>query len=241
MIICKPAGVTSVSANEHPSYPAAHLLAASQRLMWRVSAGTITTSAISIILTGPIDTIVLLGAVAATASLERWDGGAFVAPAGLVAADYADAFRGTVAHWWTFTALAGSVQLKITLTQAGSSVISATNLLAGNAATIDGVEYPLQESLVDTSIRAQLLDGSEYYKKRDIYRAFSGTIRADRAATVEPLLRAVCRTYGSVPMAVQIAPTVADAFLVYGRLGMAKASHAWPTVSQASFELVEVV
>lgn len=242
MIICKPASINTVTASsENSMHPDDNLLDARPKLVWKAAGPSVTSATLILTITGPVDTVILLGAVAATATLERWTGSAYAAPAGLVAADYADSYAGTMAHWWAFPALTGSVQLRITLTQTGSSVISATNLLAGNAATIDGVEYPLQESLVDTSIRAQLLDGSEYYKKRDIYRVFSGTIRADRGATVEPLLRAVCRTYGSVPMAVQIAPTVADAFMVYGRMGMAQASHAWPTVSHASFELVEVV
>lgn len=243
MIICRPSvNITSVTADENPVYPAANLLSARPKLVWRASTGTLTSLAVSLTLTGPVNTVVLLGTVAATAALTWWNGSAWVAPAGLAAEDYAETFGNTVAHWWTFTLMeSGTQQFRISLAQTGSSVIGASTLVAGRALTVDGVEYPLQESLVDTSIRAQLLDGSEYYKKRDIYRAFSGTLRADRAATVEPLLRAVCRTYGSVPMAVQIAPTVADAFMVYGRLGMAQASHAWPTVSQASFELVEVV
>lgn len=240
MIICRPKTIATVTASsENATYPDNNLLSPRPKLTWRAANSSVTSATLVLTLTGPVDTVVLTGAVAASATIERWTGSAYAAPAGLVAADYADAFGGTTTHWWTFTALTGSVQLRISLAQTGSSVISASTLVAGDGLTVDGVEYPLQESLIDTSVRAPLLDGSEYYKKRDIYRVFAGSLRADRASTVEPLLRAVCRTYGSIPMAVQIAPAVSDAFMVYGRLGMAQVSHDWPTVSQASFEIVE--
>lgn len=243
MIILPPKSIASVTASSaHADYPASSLLRESPKLRWIAASSSVTSATLTWTVTGPVDTVVLHHAVAATVTLQYYTGGTWATPPGLDAEEYDDPlFSGYTTHWLTFTALSGSVQLRLTLTQAGTSTIRAANLLAGSAVTVDGVVYPLQESLLDTSIRTPLLNGEEYYLKRDVPRIFTGNVLADRAATVRALLLDIGRRYGATPCAVQLAPPWGEDFFVYGRLGMPQASHILPTYSQAAFELREMV
>lgn len=241
MIILPPTTISSLTADS-ANARAANLLLESPKRIWRAASSSVTSATLTWSITGPVDTVVLHHAVANAATLEYYTGSAWATPPGIDAADYDDPlFSGYTTHWLTFTALTGSVQLRLTLTQAGTSTIRAANLLAGSAVTVDGVVYPLQEGLIDTSIRTPLLNGEEYYHKRDVPRMFSGSVLADRAATVRALMLDIGRRYGATPCAVQLAPPWGDDFMVYGRLGMPRAAHAWPTYSSASFELVELM
>lgn len=243
MIILPPKTIASVTASSaHADFPGSELLRESPKRRWIAASSSVTSATLTWSITGPVDTVVLHHAVANAATLEYYTGAAWASPPGLDAAYYDDPLFPTyTTHWLTFTALTGSVQLRLTLTQAGTSTIRAANLLAGSAVTVDGVVYPLQEGLIDTSIRTPLLNGEEYYLKRDIPRMFTGSVLADRAVTVRALMLDIGRRYGSTPCAVQLAPPWGDDFMVYGRLGMPQASHAWPTYSSASFELVELM
>lgn len=243
MIILTPTTIASVTASSaHANYPDDNLLVESAKLRWIAASGSVTSATVVFTCTGPVDCVSLFGAVVDTATLEYWTGTAYAALPGISATEYDDPFFiGYTNHWFTFTALTGSVQLRLTLTQIGSSTIRAANLHVGTELEVDGVEYPLQEGLIDTSIRTPLLNGEEYYKKRDTYRVFSGTARAGRATAVRGLLLDVARRHGSRPLPVRLAPPWGDDFLVYGRLSMPQAAHAWPIYSQVSFELVEVM
>lgn len=243
MIILPPTTISSLTADSaNASYPAANLLLESPKRIWIAASSSVTSATLTWSITGPVDTVVLHHAVADTVTLEYYTGSTWATTPGLDAEEYDDPlFSGYTTHWLTFTALSGSVQLRLTLTQAGTSAIRAANLLAGSAVAVDGVVYPLQESLLDTSIRTQLLNGEEYYLKRDVPRMFSGSVLADRAATVRALMLDIGRRYGSTPCAVQLAPPWGDDFMVYGRLGTPQASHILPTYSQAAFELREMV
>jgi len=243
MIILPPTTISSLTADSaNASYPAANMLLESPKRIWRAASDAVTSATLSWTITGPVDTVVLHHAVADAVTLEYYTGSTWATPPGLDAETYDDPlFSGYITHWITFTALSGSVQLRLTLTQTGSSTIRAANLLAGSAVTVDGVVYPLQESLLDTSIRTPLLNGEEYYLKRDVPRMFTGSVLADRATTVRALMLDIGRRYGATPCAVQLAPPWGDDFMVYGRLGMPQASHAWPIYSQAAFELREMV
>lgn len=243
MIILPPTTIASVTASSaHADYPGSELLQESPKRRWIAASGAVTSATLTWSITGPVDTVVLHHAVADAATLQYWTGSAWATPPGLDAEEYDDPlFSGYTTHWIAFTALTGSVQLRLTLTQTGSSTISASNLLTGSAVNVEGVVYPLQESLLDTSIRTPLLSGEEYYLKRDVLRMFTGSVLADRAATVRALLLDIGRRYGATPCAVQLAPPWGDDFLVYGRLGAPQASHILPTYSQAAFELREMV
>jgi hypothetical protein len=243
MIILPPTTISSLTADSaNASYPAANLLRESPKRIWRADSDAVTSATLTWSINGPVDTVVLHHVVADTATLEYYTGATWASPPGLDVAYYDDPLFPTyTTHWRMFTALTGSVQLRLTLTQTGTSTIRAACLLAGSAVTVDGVVYPLQESLLDTSIRTPLLNGEEYYLKRDVPRMFTGSVLADRAATVRALLLDIGRQYGATPCAVQLAPPWGDDFLVYGRLGAPQATHAWPTYSQAAFELREMV
>jgi hypothetical protein len=243
MIILPPTTISSLTADSaNASYPAANLLRESPKRIWRADSDAVTSATLTWTVTGPVDTVVLHHAVAATVTLEYYTGASWASPPGLDAAYYDDPLFPTyTTHWLTFTALTGSVQLRLTLTQSGTSTIRAANLLAGSAVAVEGVIYPLQEGLLDTSIRTPLLNGEEYYLKRDVARMFSGSALADRGVTVRALMLDVARRHGSRPLPVQLAPPWGDDFFVYGRLSMPQASHAWPTYSSVSFELREMV
>ncbi len=242
MNICLPTTISAITASsEHATYPDDHLLLPRPRVVWQAASGAVTSATLTCTLTGPVDTVVLLGAVAATAVLEVWTGSAWAAPAGLEAADYADTYQATTGWWWHCTALTGSVQLRITLTQSGAATIRAALLVAGTQVAVPGVQYPVAEVPVDTGFTSTRLDGSPYYKERTIYRLVTATVRAERATSARALLRDVYHAHGRRPLAVQVVPGWGDDWLLYASLSPPQAAHGLPLYSQASFELAEVV
>ena len=83
MIICKPATIGTVTASsENATYPDGNLLDARPKLVWQAASSAVTSATLVLTITGPVDTVVLPGAVAATATLERWTGSAYAAPVG---------------------------------------------------------------------------------------------------------------------------------------------------------------
>lgn len=243
MIILPPTTIPSVTASSEDWVATDdRLLLESPKLGWAAASAAVSSASLTWTVTGPVNTVVLHHAVADTVTLEYYTGTIWTTPPGLTSSSHADPLSPShETHWFSFTALTGSVVLRLICTQLDTNIITATNLLAGLAVTVTGVLYPLQESLLDTSIRTPLLNGEEYYRKRDVARVFSGTALSDRASTVRALLLDIGRRHGSKPVAVQLAPPWGDDFVVYGRLGMPQAAHILPTYSQAAFELREMV
>ena len=107
-------------------------------------------------ITGPVDTVVLHHAVADTVTLQYWTGIAWATPPDLDAEEYDDPlFSGYTTHWIAFTALTGSGQLRLTLTQTGSSTISASNLLTSPA-----VPYSSPRTPVSTDAHSKRITGN---------------------------------------------------------------------------------
>ena len=242
MNICLPTTISAITASsEHATYPDDHLLLPRPRVVWQAASGAVTSATLTCTLTGPVDTVVLLGAVAATAVLEVWTGSAWAAPAGLEAADYADTYQATTGWWWHCTALTGSVQLRITLTQSGAATIRAALLVAGTQVAVPGVQYPVAEGLVDSSVITTMSDGTVHVRKRAAARTFAATLRATRD---------VCRSFlqtsrgiGRTATMFNLCTTVdADKWMVYGRFSsLPQGTHDLPTLSVVQFAIEEAL
>lgn len=146
--------------------------------------------------------------------------------------------------WVSFEQFTGAVNITIDIRKdaANPDIISAGVLMIGDPVDIPGVQYPLEEGLVDYSIEDSLSNGAQYYKRRDIVRTFSGTAIFERKKYFQDFMRDIVRLYGRTPMMVSLLDTETNTdFILYGRLAsMPAASHFSHTYSSLNFQLVEV-
>ena len=114
--------------------------------------------------------------------------------------------------------------------------------MIGNPVDVPGVQYPLEESLLDYSIEDTLANGAQYYKRRDIVRTFAGTAVFKRKQYFQDFMRDIVRLYGRTPMMVSLLDSTANTdFILYGRLAsMPQASHFSHDYSSLNFQFVEV-
>lgn len=168
-----------------------------------------------------MDALCLHSCAVQTAALALYDevGLAWTSVPGLVQDDIADTSGNALtSHWFTFTELTGAWTLRLTLTRrtAGTLAIRAGCLAAGKQSTLEGVQYPLSEGLVDTSLLLTMSDGSINYRPRARWRTFGGTILTTRATGVTEMMNDIARVYGAQPLAVHLLPGGGDRYFVWG-------------------------
>ena len=246
MNIVLPDTITSLTASSNdPNLPALNLLHESPGVYWRAASDAVTSATVEFEAVVTAASAVVLHAVqAGTVVLEQWNGSAWATPAGLSSEQIVDAYTGSLASWYfRFTALtAGTRRMRLTVPRlAAGKIIQAGCLVFGEEITVTGVQYPLTEGLVDSSIALQMSDGTMNYRPRARWRQFSGTVLTDRAVGVPALLRRVARRFGSIPLAVHLVPDAGDEWFAWGRFGMPQAAHAWPTLGQVQFTIDEVL
>lgn len=244
MKIIKPLTITSLTASSSDiNLPVANLLNDSASVYWRAATDAVTSATIEFSAEGTIDAVCLHSCLVGSATLEWWDGDSWEAVPGLALDDISNSYTGRASFWWDFSESTGALTLRLTLTRHASAVaIRAGCLAMGKSVTVTGVQYPLAEGMVDTSLQLTMSDGSINYRPRARWRTFSGTILADRAAGVPAIMRDVAWVYGSLPMPIHLIPGGGDNYFLWGRLmDMPAASHAWPTLGQISFSVVEVL
>ncbi len=148
------------------------------------------------------------------------------------------------ALWVNFDQFEAAVDITITLYKAAGTpeILSAGSLVVGEMEKIPGLQYPIGDDLVDYSLSRELSNGASYYKKRDIVRRLSGTIRLPRLPDFYNLQRRIARKYGSRPLMWNLMDCMAMEFVVYGKLqAMPSGSHENNTRSTIDFELLEVL
>jgi len=244
MKILRPSTITALSASSTDAIkPVANLLHSSGAIFWRAATAAVTSATLDLTVTGPVDALCLHACAAGTVGLQMWSGSAWVSVPGIVVDEVSNSYPGGMAsHWFTFTSLAGTVRMLLTLTRHSSAVaIQAGCLAVGRQTTVTGVQYPLTEGLVDTSLQLTMSDGSLNYRPRARWRTFAGTVLTDRATGVPAMMNDVVRTYGAQPLAVHLLPGGEDRYFVWGRFDMPQASHAWPTYGQVGFAITEVL
>lgn len=240
MIHLEPIAITSATstAGGDATYPASNLLLDPAETYAR-SAEDVTTWKVSVVLTGPVSSLCVLGVVADSLTLTV--GGS--APAGLTEETIDDPIIvGRTSYWWTFTERTGAQTFVLTFTRdLADQVARAGVVRAGKIYNTDGVLYPLDEGVDDPTVVLQMADGSLYHGPQlRTVRTFGVTVRAAKA-DIATLCDSCRRTGGRTTMW-HLAPEWGDRYFVYGRLAaQPQANHAWPTVSTASLAVREVV
>lgn len=146
--------------------------------------------------------------------------------------------------WVSFEQFSGSVNITIELRKDATTpkTLAAGVLMIGDPIDVPGVQYPLEETLLDYSIEDTLLNGAQFYKRRDIVRVFSGTAVFERKKYFQEFMRDIVRLYGRTPMMVSLLDTQTNTdFVFYGRLSaMPTASHFSYDYSSLNFQFIEV-
>lgn len=146
--------------------------------------------------------------------------------------------------WVSFEQFSGAVNITVELrkTATNTETISAGVLMVGDPVDVPGVQYPLEEGLVDYSIEDTLSNGAQFYKRRDIVRYFAGSAIFERKKYFQDFMRDIVRLYGRTPMMVSLLDTETNTdFILYGRLqAMPTASHFSFDYSSLNFQFVEV-
>ena len=247
MKMLAPVAISSVSlySGQTPnlSYPVGNLLLDAPEVYFSIVTGALNVR-VSAIVTGTINSFVLVGVQSMAGAVTITSAGAAVP--GAVVTAYADPYRvGRKNHWITFTQqTVSSAEFRITITAtlgATEEVIRAGVLKAGITTEHTGLLFPLSEVSEDPTPVVQMADGSLYRAAQlPVRRTFGATMRAART-TVETFVD-TCRRSQGVPTMFQLAPDLGDRYFVYGRMTTQPAAdHSWPVVSNASFSVQEWV
>lgn len=248
MRMLAPVAISSVSLHsgqsQNPSYPVGNVLLDAPEAYFAVVTGALNVR-ISAIVTGTINSFVLLGVVSLAATVTVTDGSGNAVP-GAAVTGHQDPYRLTRRNYWiTFTEqTVSSAEFLISITAtsgATAEVIRAGVLKAGITTEHAGLLFPLAEASEDPTPVVQMADGSLYRAAAlPVRRTFGATMRAART-TVETFVD-TCRRSQGVPTMFHLAPELGDRYFVYGRMTtQPSADHSWPVVSNASFSVQEWV
>lgn len=229
--------ITLGATSEHASHPATHLLEETPRLRWDAATSSVTSAAVSVTCTRPFTALVVIGAVCADLGVSI---GGSAAP-GLVKQVFTDPFTGKKGYWCTFNSVSAGTTVVVTLTRTGTSTISAEQLLVGATGEYTGVQYPVAEGLVDSSVITPMSDGAVHVRQRAIGRTFAAGIR-QTTTVVRSFLR-TSRAIGRQATMFHLSETVdPEQWLVYGRFAaLPQGSHDLPTLSLVQFSIEEAV
>lgn len=240
MRVLVPVAINSVTASsEKAANPDNWLLLDSPRIRWEALDTTVTSAYVDVAVVPPISGLVVVGVQAATCTVTTTAGAAL---AGIQAEKLDDDIREWDNYWFSFNEITGSsMTLRVNFTKSGSLVIAAGCIQVGRNLELAGVQYPLQESMRDTSMLTELASGNYHYRNRDRVRSYQGTMLMSRA-TDYTAWRSFARYMGGRPGMYYIAPAWGEEWFCYGRmLEMPAGSHQWPTLSVAQFGITEVL
>lgn len=144
------------------------------------------------------------------------------------------------ALWSTIGVIDAPVTAEILLTTTTDQTLYAGIVVAGDALEFPNPKYGLGEMVIDYSISIPLSNGSEYYKKRELVRQFSGILTVERDNYFYSFVSSVIRDNGSVPLAWQITDG-GDNWVVYGKANMPSGVHQYYRHSDINFTITEVV
>ena len=230
--------ITLGASSEHASHPVTRLLEETPRLRWEAASSSVTSASVSATSSSAITALVVTGAVCSDCGLTVSGG---VAPAGLTKQTITDPYTGKKAFWFTFTSISAATTLVATVTRMGTTTISAAQLLVGATGAYTGVQYPVQEGLVDSSVITPMSDGTVHVRQRAIGRTFAAAIR-QTTTVVRSFLR-TSRAIGRQATMFHLSETTdPEQWLVYGRFSaLPQGTHDLPTLSVVQFAIEEAV
>ena len=240
MIMLYPAPlltITLAATSERTSHPVEFLLEETPRLRWSAVDATVASASVTVSCAQAVSSLVVTGAVCADCAVTVGGG----TPPGHAKLTTTDSYTGKKSFWFTFTPVAGLTSLVVTFTRSGSTTISAEQLLVGATGEYTGVQYPVAEGLVDSSVITTMSDGTMHVRKRAAARTFAATLRATSA---------VCRSFLQTSRGVGRSATMfnlcttvdADKWMVYGRFSsLPQGTHDLPTLSVVQFAIEEAL
>ncbi|MDX9833008.1 MAG: hypothetical protein RBU35_22250 [Anaerolineae bacterium] len=238
MLLPPPLGAITLGASsEHASHPVTRLLEETPRLRWQSASSSVTSAGVSVTCTQAVTSLVITGAVCTDCGLSVGGG----AVPGITKQTVTDPYTGKKGFWFTFTSVSALTTITATFTQLGSSTISAEQLLVGATGEYTGVQYPVAEGLVDSSVITPMSDGTIHVRQRPIGRAFAAGIR-QTTAVIRSFLR-TSRGIGRQATMFHLSETTdPEQWLVYGRFAaLPQGSHDLPTLSVVQFSIEEAV
>lgn len=239
MIMLYPAPlltITLAATSERTSHPVEFLLEETPRLRWSAVDDTVASASVAVSCAQAVSSLVVTGAVCADCAVTVGGG----TPPGHAKLTTTDSYTGKKSFWFTFTPVY-SLPLVVMFTRSGAKTISAEQLLVGATGEYTGVQYPVAEGLVDSSVITTMSDGTMHVRKRAAARTFAATLRATSA---------VCRSFLQTSRGVGRSATMfnlcttvdADKWMVYGRFSsLPQGTHDLPTLSVVQFAIEEAL
>ena len=225
------------ATSEHGSYPVTNLLDETPRLRWEAVNATVTSAAVSVSCSQATTALVVTGAVCNTCGITV----SGAAPAGRVVTSGTDPYTGKKWFWFTFDSLAAATPIVVTFTQTGTSRIGAEQLLVGATGVYTGVQYPVSQGLVDSSVITPMSDGTIHVRQRAIGRTFAAGLRGT-TAMIRSFLQ-TSRGIGRQATMFNLCETTdPEQWMVYGRFSaLPQGTHDLPTLSVVQFAIEEAV
>lgn len=239
MIMLYPAPlltITLAATSERTSHPVEFLLEETPRLRWSAVDDTVASASVTVSCAQAVSSLVVTGAVCTDCAVTVGGG----TPPGHAKLTTTDS-SGKKSFWFTFTQVAKLTSIVVTFTRSGSTTISAEQLLVGATGEYTGVQYPVAEGLVDSSVITTMSDGTMHVRKRAAARTFAAALRA--TSNVCRSFLQTSRGVGRSATMFNLCTTVdADKWMVYGRFSsLPQGTHDLPTLSVVQFAIEEVL
>lgn len=248
--------ITSVSADSsNVNFPETFLLNRSPKIAWKAADG-VSEATITAETSSGVTDILIAGTNATSVSIvgsdpngvewaetDVWaEGDTWVSPEVNIYGTTLQRSR-SEAVWVTLATVVDiPIELKITLKCDASETLYAGTLIAGLSETYGGggPRYGMQEGRKDLSIEDDNLDGSIYYKKRDILRTFNiSSIMEESSASK---LMDVFEDIGKMGAGWKLTEENDNNVVVYARFSEApQKSRDYYKNSNVAFNLVEVL
>ena len=257
MKVIKNNAIKSITASsENTAYPVANLLNSHPKKKWKVADSSISSVILNLTVSGTTGGLGMVGIVADAAAIHiedpsgivwdtsvTWGNTVWHKGAGVVE-DFVEFSQGDdyATLWAEFEELKNSASITITLYKNSQNLdtIAAGVLVCGELTEFPNVLRPLNEGLKDHSVVRELANGSEYYRRRDIVRTFSGSLRV-MTADFWNMLRGVARAYGRVPLMYRVVASTGE-WVLYAKLSSMPAGvHDLYDSSLINFQLEEVL
>ena len=257
MKVIKNNAIQNITASsEDVAYPVTNLLDSHPKKKWKAADSLVSSVILNLTVSGTTGGLGMVGIVADAAAIHiedpsgitwndtvTWGNTTWNEGAG-VAEDFVEFSQGDdyATLWAEFEELKNSASITITLYKNSSNLgtIAAGVLVCGALTEFPNVLRPLNEGLKDYSIVRQLANGAEYYRRRDIVRTFSGSLRV-MTADFWGMLRGVARTYGRIPLMYRVVATTGE-WVLYAKLSsMPSGVHDLYNMSLINFQLEEVL
>jgi len=245
--------VTITATEENSNFPIANVQDDHPKKVWKATSNdaivTLTASSGSVVaIYGTNATSATIksrsGAVGVAWSGPSWDSPSWVTESLTTeTVTLAALATGQTAIWAEFTDPGTSFGLEMTLASAAGTTLQVGVIRCGTLRDFRDAAYGIQEGLEDFSIRKELNNGAQYYRKRDIIRTFDLELVEDRASDFYTFMHNVALLRGGAPLAWRLSERVTDwQWIVYAAFAdMPFGTHRHPSHTIISIKLKEVI